>query len=166
MCILAETRLEWTLASLGISAAGAVVVPVYPTNSPKECKWVAGNSGARAIFCENEGQRAKIEEVRDELPDLEHVIGIDEGGGELTLDELRARGRERDRGELGARQEQVSPRGPVHDRLHVRHDRRAEGRRADPRATRWRCARWSRSSSSSSPATSATCTCRSPTCSR
>jgi long-chain acyl-CoA synthetase len=109
VCILAETRVEWTLASLGISAAGAVVVPVYPTNSPGECKWVAGNSGARAIFCENEGQRAKIEEVRDELPDLEHVIGIDDGGGELTLDELRARGRDRDRDELAGRQEQVNP---------------------------------------------------------
>ena len=112
VCILAETRLEWTLASLGASAAGAVAVPVYPTNAPSECKWVAGNSGARAIFCENEGQLAKIEEVRDELPDLEHVIGIDEGGGELSLDELRARGRERDRGELGPRQEQVSPEEP------------------------------------------------------
>src|SRR5690348_4101791 len=112
VCVLAETRLEWTLASLGASAAGAVAVPVYPTNAPSECKWVAGNSGARAIFCENEGQRAKIEEVRDELPDLEHVIGIDEGGGELSLDELRARGRERDRGELGPRQEQVSPEDP------------------------------------------------------
>ena len=109
VCILAETRLEWTLASLGVSAAGAVAVPVYPTNAPSECKWVAGNSGARAIFCENDGQRAKIEDVRDGLPDLEHVIGIDEGGGELSLDELRARGRERDRGELAPRQEQVSP---------------------------------------------------------
>ena len=109
VCVLAETRLEWTLSSLGISAAGAVAVPVYPTNSPSECKWVAGNSGARAIFCENEGQREKIEQVRDELPDLAHVIGIDEGGGELSLDELRARGRERDRGELAPRQEQVSP---------------------------------------------------------
>jgi long-chain acyl-CoA synthetase len=112
VCILAETRLEWTLASLGVSAAGAVAVPVYPTNAPSECKWVAGNSGARAIFCENDGQRAKIEDVRDGLPDLEHVIGIDEGGGELSLDELRARGRERDRGELAPRQEQVSPEDP------------------------------------------------------
>ena len=112
VCILAETRLEWTLASLGASAAGAVAVPVYPTNAPSECKWVAGDSGARAIFCENEGQLAKIEEVRDELPDLEHVIGIDEGGGELSLDELRARGRKRDRGELGPRQEQVNPEEP------------------------------------------------------
>src|ERR1700759_5752434 len=48
--LLAETRLEWTLSSLGASAAGAVAVPVYPTNAPSECKGVAGKSGARAIF--------------------------------------------------------------------------------------------------------------------
>jgi long-chain acyl-CoA synthetase len=112
VCVLAETRLEWSLASFGISAAGAVAVPVYPTNAPSECKWVTGNSGAKAIFCENAGQLAKIDEVRADLPDLQHVIGIEEGGGELTLDELRARGRGRDRSELTARQERVSPEDP------------------------------------------------------
>jgi long-chain acyl-CoA synthetase len=109
VCILADTRLEWTLASYGISAAAGVVVPVYPTNSPRECEWVAGNSGARAVFCENETQRQKIESVRDSLPELEHVIGIEEGGGELTLTELRARGREHGEDGLAERQEAVSP---------------------------------------------------------
>jgi long-chain acyl-CoA synthetase len=33
-CILANTRPEWTFASLAISRAGGVVVPIYPTNSP------------------------------------------------------------------------------------------------------------------------------------
>ncbi len=112
VCLLADTRVEWTLASYGISAAGAVVVPIYPTNSPNECKWVAGNSGARAAICENESQRAKIDQVRDELSDLEHVIAIEDGGGELTLDELRERGRGRDRSELSQRQHDVSPGDP------------------------------------------------------
>src|SRR5262249_17302870 len=76
VCILANTRLEWTLASYAISAAGAVIVPVYPTNSPKECAWVAGNSGAKAIIVEDGGQRQKIDQVRDELPELAQVIGI------------------------------------------------------------------------------------------
>ena len=49
--ILANTRPEWTLASLAISRAGGVVVPIYPTNSPEECEWVAGNSGARIAIC-------------------------------------------------------------------------------------------------------------------
>jgi long-chain acyl-CoA synthetase len=109
VCILANTRIEWTLASYAVSAAGCVVVPIYPTNSPKECQWVAGNSGATAVICEDESQRAKIDQVRDELPDLEHVIGIEAGAGDMTLDELRQRGAGGDRSELAARQSAVDP---------------------------------------------------------
>ncbi len=109
VCLLANTRLEWTLASFGISAAGGVVVPVYPTNASSECKWVASNSGARAVICEDEGQRQKFEQVRDELPDLEHVIGIEPDGGEISLKELRERGSSGDRDELATRQSGVKP---------------------------------------------------------
>jgi long-chain acyl-CoA synthetase len=107
VAILADTRLEWTLTSYAISAAGAVVVPVYPTNSPKECAWVLGNSGASAVFCESEAQRAKIDQVRDDLPDLKATIGIEEGAGESSLEQLRERGRDGDRSELEARQAAV-----------------------------------------------------------
>src|SRR5919197_3763790 len=77
VCILANTRLEWTLADFGISAAGAITVPIYPTNSPEECEWVASNSGARAIVCENDAQLGKILQVRERLLDLETLIAID-----------------------------------------------------------------------------------------
>src|ERR1700745_742107 len=50
VALLANTRPDWTYASLAISRAGAVVVPVYPTNSPEECEWVAGNSDARMVI--------------------------------------------------------------------------------------------------------------------
>jgi long-chain acyl-CoA synthetase len=109
VCLLANTRVEWTLASFGISAAGGVVVPVYPTNAPSECKWVASNSGARAVICEDEEQRQKFDQIRDELPDLEHVIGIEPGGGEMSLQELRQRGAGGDRDELASRQGKVTP---------------------------------------------------------
>jgi long-chain acyl-CoA synthetase len=109
ICLLADTRVEWTLASYAISAAGAVVVPIYPTSSPRECEWVASNSGARAIILENESQRTKIDQVRDALPELEHMIGIESGGGESTLEDLRARGRNGAHGELSARREAVEP---------------------------------------------------------
>jgi long-chain acyl-CoA synthetase len=107
--LLADTRLEWTLASYGISAAGGVVVPVYPTNSPHECEWVLGNSGARAVVVENAAQAAKVEEVRGALPDLEHVIGLEPGAGTMSLDELRANGRAGDPAVLGRRQARVQP---------------------------------------------------------
>ncbi len=112
VAILADTRLEWTLASYAISAAGAVVVPVYPTNSPRECEWVLGNSGTRAVFCENAGQLAKIEQVRGELPDLIATIAIEPDGGEIPLDELRRRGKSIDPAVLSDRQAAVDPEDP------------------------------------------------------
>src|ERR1700727_481229 len=74
--ILADTRWEWTMASYGISAAGAVVVPVYPTSSASECAWVLGNSGARIAICENADQVAKVESVRGDLPELQTIVSI------------------------------------------------------------------------------------------
>src|SRR3954452_10951369 len=113
-CILANTRPEWVYASFGISGAGGVVVPVYPTNSPKECQWVAGDSAAKVVFAENADQAAKIAKVRDELPDLEHVVLIEgEADGAISLDELRAKGREADHaGEIASRRDGVQDDDP------------------------------------------------------
>ena len=77
VCILAGTRPEWTYADLAITAAGAVVVPIYQTNSPEECHWVISDSGACAIVCEDAEQLAKVATVRDRLPELRTVIVID-----------------------------------------------------------------------------------------
>ncbi len=105
--LLCNTRPEWTYSSLAISRAGGVVVPVYPTNSPDECEWVVGNSDSRIVICEDDGQAAKIEEVRERLEHLEHVVVI-QGG----LERLRQSGRGGDKAELDRRCEAVSPEDP------------------------------------------------------
>jgi long-chain acyl-CoA synthetase len=93
VAILSDTRPEWTLADAGILCAGAVVVPIYQTNSPDECRYVLGHSGARAVFCENREQLEKIDRVRGDLPQLEHVILLSgEATGAIGLDQLRADG--------------------------------------------------------------------------
>jgi long-chain acyl-CoA synthetase len=115
LCILANTRPEWTLASLAISRAGGVVVPIYPTDSPEECEWVAGNSEARMIVCEDAFQTDKIAQVRDRLERLEHVIVIDPAGVEnaISMDGLRERaGSDAGRDELERRCEAVSADDP------------------------------------------------------
>src|SRR4051794_2370442 len=102
VCLLANTRVEWTWADFGITATGAVVVPIYPTNSPEECEYVIGNSDAVAIVCEDASQLAKVAAVRERLPLLEHVITLTDGDA-LSLDALRERGRGRDAAELEER---------------------------------------------------------------
>src|SRR5918992_1512009 len=106
VAILCQTRPDWTYASFGITSTGAVAVPIYPTNSPEECQWVAGNGEARAIVCENAEQVAKIRAVQNDLPALETVIVIDPSGDvgdAIPLDDVRERGRGRDAAELSER---------------------------------------------------------------
>jgi long-chain acyl-CoA synthetase len=112
VCIMAKTRVEWTYCDFAVATAGAVVVPIYATNSPEECEWVAGNSEAVAVICEDAAQVAKIVAVRDRLPDLRTIIVLDADGDTadaVPLDEVRARGRERDPAELEARAAAVTP---------------------------------------------------------
>jgi len=112
VCILCGTRPEWTYADFAISTAGATVVPVYPTNSPDECEWVAGNSEARAVICEDAEQVAKIVKVRDRLPNLRTIVVIDAEGDvadAVPLADVRAQGREVDQARLDERTAAVKP---------------------------------------------------------
>ena len=110
--LLCNTRPEWTYCDFAITSTGAVVVPIYPTNSPEECEWVAGNSESVAVVCEDATQVAKILAVRERLPQLRTIVVIDPGGDTadaITLDEVRERGRGRDGAELDARTAAVTP---------------------------------------------------------
>ncbi len=114
VCILANTRPEWSYADMAITSIGAVVVPIYQTNSPEECLWVISDSGATAIVAEDEAQLAKLAEIQDQVPNLKTVIAMDAPSGagpveSISLQDVRERGRSRDAAELRARREAVKP---------------------------------------------------------
>jgi long-chain acyl-CoA synthetase len=115
VCILATTRPEWTYSDFAVTSIGAVKVPIYPTNSPEECEWVAGNSEAVAVICENREQLDKIREVRGRLPHLRHLVVIESTDGAddaVTLEELRRRGGSHSLAEMAERYEAVKPEDP------------------------------------------------------
>jgi long-chain acyl-CoA synthetase len=108
--ILANTRPEWTYVDFAALSAGAVVVPIYQTNSPEECQYVLENADAKVVIVEDEEQLEKIREVRDRLPLLEHVVRMT-GSSEdtISLDELGARGTKRPTSEWEERWKAVAP---------------------------------------------------------
>jgi long-chain acyl-CoA synthetase len=88
--ILSGTRPAWTLADLGALCAGAVVAPIYQSNSADECQYVLEHADARLVFCEDASQLAKVEQIRDRCPQLEHVVMFDgQAPGALSLQGLR-----------------------------------------------------------------------------
>lgn len=93
--ILADTRPEWTIADAASFCAGAVVAPIYQTNSPEECEYVLRHSEARAVFCENATQLAKIEQIRGRCPALGHVVAFQDAGPDsISLEQLTEFGAE------------------------------------------------------------------------
>jgi long-chain acyl-CoA synthetase len=107
--ILANTRAEWTYFDFAALSAGAVVVPIYQTNSAEECRYVLENSDAKVVVVEDDEQMEKIRAVRDRLPLLEHVVRMT-GSSEdaISADDLAARGAGHDDGEWEARWSSVS----------------------------------------------------------
>ncbi len=91
--ILGNTRPEWTYFDLAALSIGAVVVPIYQTNSPEECQYVLENSDAKVVIVEDDEQLEKIRAVRERLPMLEQVIRMTGSSDDaISFEDLAARG--------------------------------------------------------------------------
>ncbi|GAB3142219.1 AMP-dependent synthetase/ligase [Micromonospora sonneratiae] len=98
VAILANTRLEWVIADLGVMCAGGATTTVYPTTEPEDATYIIADSGSRILIAENPTQASKISDA--DLPDLTHVVLIDGAADpgasptQLTLADLEQRGAE------------------------------------------------------------------------
>src|SRR4051795_9204990 len=107
--ILGNTRPEWTFFDFAALSAGAVVVPIYQTNSPEECQYVLDNSDACTVIVEDEEQLEKVRAVRGRLPKLKHVILMTgESEDAISLEALAARGDAHDAAEWEERYSSVT----------------------------------------------------------
>jgi long-chain acyl-CoA synthetase len=114
VCVLADTRPEWSVAAFALWSVGVVVVPIYPTSSPEECEWIAGNSGAVAVIAEDAAQLAKIVAIREALPTLRTIFVVearDAAEGVVALGDVLASGGEDE--ELSRRRDAVAPVDPA-----------------------------------------------------
>ncbi len=96
VAILSENRLEWAIVDFACLAARAVDVPIYPTLTAKQIEYLLRDSGARGIFVSTAAQLAKIESIREGLPALEWVAGLDaelRSDTVTSLDAIEAGGR-------------------------------------------------------------------------
>ncbi|MER5729645.1 long-chain fatty acid--CoA ligase [Streptomyces sp. NPDC002138] len=80
VAVLAETRPEWTYTHFGVLAAGAVIVPVYPTAGAEELAWVLSDSASVVVVCDDETQAARVAALRERLPGLREVVCMDPVG--------------------------------------------------------------------------------------
>ncbi|MFJ8211010.1 AMP-dependent synthetase/ligase [Streptomyces sp. NPDC096033] len=79
LAIMARTTYEWTLLDFAGWAAGLVTVPIYPTSSALQARWIIHDSGAVACAVEDTVQARLISAERAHLPGLAHLWEFDTG---------------------------------------------------------------------------------------
>src|SRR5688572_6386186 len=117
--ILSNTNREWVCADLGALGAAGVVNGIYPTDAASQVEYLLTDSSSVYAFVEDDEQLDKLLEVRARLPKLRKIIVFDmEGLHELSdpqvlsLDALRALGREYDAAHPGEWERRIGLRKP------------------------------------------------------
>lgn len=106
LALLLESDVPFCIVDMGCLLAGIIDVPLYLSSSEEQMKYVVEHSGAKAIAVANQERLDQAAEILPELPEIETVILCERGAttesadvpGEvdlLTLDDVRARGRNR-----------------------------------------------------------------------
>ncbi|MFL3865863.1 AMP-dependent synthetase/ligase [Streptomyces griseobrunneus] len=79
IAIMARTTYEWTLLDFASWAAGLVTVPIYPTSSAFQTRWILQDSGAVACAVETKEQGRLVSQERKQLGGLAHLWQFDTG---------------------------------------------------------------------------------------
>jgi long-chain acyl-CoA synthetase len=105
VAIMARTTYEWTLLDFAAWAAGLVTVPIYPTSSVFQTRWILQDSGAVALVTETAAQAASIGPELERIPDLRHLWIMEKG----HVDRLAELGAGLPDGEVAVRRGMLSP---------------------------------------------------------
>ncbi|MFE9443314.1 AMP-dependent synthetase/ligase [Streptomyces sp. NPDC006602] len=79
VAIMARTTYEWTLLDFAAWAAGLVTVPIYPTSSVYQTRWILQDSGAVALVTETVAQASALGPELSQIPDLHHLWILEKG---------------------------------------------------------------------------------------
>src|SRR2546423_2889917 len=96
VALLSESCAEWVLADQGCIYAGAVTVPIYPTLTPPQVKFILKDCTPRILFISSRKKLTEIEGVLRDCETISHNIVFDsEHTSEpnfLSLADLETRG--------------------------------------------------------------------------
>jgi long-chain acyl-CoA synthetase len=73
---IANNRVEWAVGAYAAYGLGAIWVPMYEAQLPKEWKYILSDSGAKAVICATDTIHGQCKDFPNEVESLEHVINL------------------------------------------------------------------------------------------
>ncbi len=77
VALISENRYEWALTDLAILSLGAVTVPIYPTLTAQQCRYILQNSDAKLAIVSTPAQFDKISTAGEGLATLRTLVAMD-----------------------------------------------------------------------------------------
>jgi long-chain acyl-CoA synthetase len=81
VALCSPNRPEWNFIDLGCQQIGAILVPLYPTASDNDFKFICNDAEVRLAFVADKGLYTKINALRAELPTLRDIYTFEEVAG-------------------------------------------------------------------------------------
>ena len=104
-----NNRCEWNIMDHGIMQAGGIDVPIYPTMTEEDYKYILTHSESKYCFVSNEELYKKVMAVKSDCPALEEVFTFEEVKGARHWSEVAKAGSDAQQAELEARRDAVDP---------------------------------------------------------
>ena len=77
VALLAENRYEWAVSDLAILGIGAVTVPIYPTLTAQQVRYILENAEAKVCIVSTPAQLDKVGEIAASLPALAAIVAME-----------------------------------------------------------------------------------------
>lgn len=107
VALVSSTRYEWNVMDIAIQQAGAIVVPLYPNISEGEYRYILNDAGIRICIVANDELCSKINNIKNEVPTLEHLFSFENVNGCKSWNEIANAGKEINPQEVQDRMDQV-----------------------------------------------------------
>jgi long-chain acyl-CoA synthetase len=85
---ICATKFEWALVDFAMFYAGAILVPIYETNSPSQIAYILEDAGCVGLIVDTAEQFSRFDEVRAEVPGVGAVWQLHHG----DIDKLVTKG--------------------------------------------------------------------------
>ena len=108
VALISNNRPEWNISDIGIMMAGAINVPIYPTISPSDYEFIFNDAEVKVCFVSDDELLAKVNEIKDGVPTLKHIISFQKIEGTEYFEDFLERGSEIATSEIDTRKAAIN----------------------------------------------------------
>lgn len=88
IAMISNNRPEWNIMDIGILQIGAIDVPVYPTISEEDYKYIFNDAEVKLCFVSDQELADKVNAIKDQVPSLSEIYSFEELANEKHWSEL------------------------------------------------------------------------------